>query len=132
MCVQEVTIPCVCIKSSDLDTFTADSLVSLKFSPEVSSPTTTTTSRGRSGGGGGGSGSGGGVPAPSITPMRGWHMKQAEGEDGKALSYEEQVAAQAKAARTKRKGRRRRRGAPAPEPEPEPEPEELEYMGEID
>ena len=125
-----MTIPCVCIKSSDLDTFTADSLVSLKFSPEVPSPTTTTTTTSR--GGGGGSGSGGGVPAPSITPMRGWHMKRAEGEDGKALSYEEQVAAQAKAARTKRKGRRRRRGAPAPEPEPEPEPEELEHLGEID
>ena len=29
---QEVTIPCVCIKSSDLDTFTSESLVSLKYS----------------------------------------------------------------------------------------------------
>ncbi len=77
------------------------------------------------------------VPAPDITPMRGWHAKPEKGadigEDGKTLSYEEQIAAQAKAARAARGTRGKRRkmksGAAAAQPEPALEPE---HMGEID
>eukprot|EP01043_Picozoa_sp_COSAG02_P035740 COSAG02_NODE_2578_length_8494_cov_122.873973_3_plen_475_part_00 len=77
------------------------------------------------------------VPAPDITPMRGWHAKPEEGadkgEDGKTLSYEEQIAAQAKAARaargTRGKRRKKKSSAAAAQPEPALEPE---HMGEID
>ena len=75
------------------------------------------------------------VPAPDITPMRGWHTKLAEGadkgEDGKTLSYEEQLAAQAKAARAARgtRGKRRKKTGCGAEPEPEVGPE---HLGEID
>lgn len=75
------------------------------------------------------------VPAPDITPMRGWHTKLAEGadkgQDGKTLSYEEQLAAQAKAARAARgtRGKRRKKAGGAAEPEPEVDPE---HLGEID
>ena len=80
------------------------------------------------------------VPAPDIAPMRGWHEKAKEGDDkgenGETLSYEEQIAAQAKAARANRiggsRGKRRKKqrssgATAAAEPEPEPE-----HMGEID
>ena len=79
------------------------------------------------------------VPAPDITPMRGWHAKPEEGadkgEDGRTLSYEEQIAAQAKAARAARgtRGKRRKKKSSAAATQPEPEPEqEPEHLGEID